>query len=146
MGKSSDKTTTFGNRDKSSFEEEDYGYSTTVEISRSTFVGEVHLKQRAYLEVVAPDESSRAYELEEGEVLVGRSSECGIQVLVENVSRKHARIFYRNDEYHIEDLDSTNGTYVNGIRVVKCALRNSDHIEIGGVKIIFNEEKGFQKT
>jgi pSer/pThr/pTyr-binding forkhead associated (FHA) protein len=146
MGKDGDKTTSFGDRDKPSSEEEDYGYSTTVEISRRTFVGEVHLKQRAYLEVVASGESSRVFELGEEEVVVGRSSECGIQVMVENVSRKHARIFFRNDEYHVEDLDSTNGTYVNGIRVVKCALRNNDHIEIGGVKILFNEEKSLKKT
>lgn len=146
MGKDSEKTTSFGDHDKSSCEGEEFGYSTTVEISRRTFVGEVPLTQRACLEVVIPEEGCRVYELVEEEVLVGRSSECGIQLLVENVSRKHARFFFKNDEYHVEDLDSTNGTFVNGIRVVKCALRNNDHVEIGGVKILFNEEKSFQKT
>jgi pSer/pThr/pTyr-binding forkhead associated (FHA) protein len=53
----------------------------------------------------------------------------------------HARIIYRNEEYQIEDLGSTNGVYVNGIKVEKCILREQDVIEIGGVKILFVEEK-----
>ena len=41
----------------------------------------------------------------------------------------------------MEDMNSTNGVYVNGVRVVKCVLRDNDQIEMGGVKIIFKEEK-----
>ena len=44
----------------------------------------------------------------------------------------------------IEDLESTNGLFVNGVKVVRCALRNNDQIELGGVRLLFNEEKGLQ--
>ena len=58
---------------------------------------------------------------------------------VENVSRKHALITFRRNEYWLEDLDITNGTYINGIKIAKCVLRNNDQIDIGGVKMYFNE-------
>jgi pSer/pThr/pTyr-binding forkhead associated (FHA) protein len=61
------------------------------------------------------------------------------------ISRRHAQITFRNEEYHLEDLGSTNGTYVNGIKIVKCILRNNDQIDIGGVKMLFTEEKSLQK-
>jgi pSer/pThr/pTyr-binding forkhead associated (FHA) protein len=78
-------------------------------------------------------------------VVIGRSTECDIQLEVQNVSRKHARVLFQNEEYLIEDLESTNGVFVNGIKTVKCVLRNNDQIEIGGVKLLFNEEKRLQE-
>lgn len=146
MSKDSDKTTGLENRDKPSPNEEDYGYSTTVEISRKTFVGKIPAKQRAYLDIMSSGGSSTVFELGEEEVILGRSPECGIHLSVDNVSRRHAKVSFRNEEYHIEDLNSKNGTYVNGIRIVKCVLRNNDYIEIGGLKILFNEEKISHKT
>jgi pSer/pThr/pTyr-binding forkhead associated (FHA) protein len=146
MGKDSEKTTAYGNVEKSPAEEDDFGYSSTVEISRKDFTGELSLRQRGSLEVISPGEEARLFELGEEEVVLGRSPECGIHLNVENVSRKHARVFFRNDDFNIEDLDSTNGTYVNGIKVAKCTLRNNDHIEIGGVKILFTEEKTSNRT
>jgi pSer/pThr/pTyr-binding forkhead associated (FHA) protein len=91
------------------------------------------------LEVIGTLENENHVELGEEEVFIGRAPECLIQLSVENVSRKHARITFRNEEYQIEDLGSTNGVYINGIKVEKCTLRKHDQIEIGGVKIIFNE-------
>jgi pSer/pThr/pTyr-binding forkhead associated (FHA) protein len=146
MGKDGQKTTAYGNRERTSKRKTEFGYSTTVEISRKDFTGEIPLRQRGSLEVIVPGESARLFELGEEDVQLGRSPDCQIHLNVENVSRKHARFFYRNDEFHIEDLDSTNGTYVNGIKVAKCTLRNNDHIEIGGVKILFTEEKTFSRT
>jgi len=117
----------------------DSGYSRTLEISRDTFIGEITSRQHAYLEVL--DETNKRFELGEEEVIVGRIPECDIQLPEGNVSRRHARIIFRNEEYQIEDLESTNGIYVNGIKIEKCILRNHDLLDIGGVKILFNEEK-----
>ena len=123
----------------------DVDFSTTSQIKRETFTGKVPVARRAYFEVVAHDENNQSIELREGEIIVGRSPKSDIHLPVDNVSRRHARILFRNEEYHIEDLNSTNGLYVNGIRVEKCALRNNDQIEIGGVKILFREEMTFKK-
>ena len=114
-------------------------FSSTLEISRKTFIGKIPGKQHALLEILG--ENPGSLELCEDEVIIGRVPECDIQLMVDNVSRKHARIVFINEEYQIEDLGSTNGIYVNGIKVEKCSLRDQDIIEIGGVKILFNEGK-----
>jgi pSer/pThr/pTyr-binding forkhead associated (FHA) protein len=125
--------------------EDGKGFDTTEEIPRGKFSDVVPLSQRAYLEITGSEEKDGIFELGERAVVIGRSTECDIQLGVQNVSRRHARVFFHNEEYLIEDLESTNGVFVNGIKVVKCVLRNNDQIEIGGVKLVFNEEKRLHK-
>jgi pSer/pThr/pTyr-binding forkhead associated (FHA) protein len=121
------------------------GFDTTAEIPRGKFADIVPLSQRAYLEITGSEEKDGIFELGEKAVVIGRSTECDIRLGVQNVSRKHARVLFQNEEYLIEDLESKNGGFVNGIKVVKCVLRNNDQIEIGGVKLVFNEEKSLHK-
>jgi len=127
-------------------EEENFGNTTTVELSREVFAGSVPAAQRAYFEIVGPHGKGKIVELGTEDIILGRSPECQVRLTPKNVSRNHARVFFRNEEYHIEDLNSTNGVYVNGIKVEKCVLRDNDQIEIGGVKILFNEERTLQKN
>ena len=121
-------------------------HSTTTKLSRDTFVEGISVKQRACLEILGFGKENRVIELGEEEIIIGRIPECEICLSIENVSRRHARVIFRNEEYFVEDLGSTNGTYVNGIKIVKCVLRNSDQINIGGVKVLFTEDKTLQKT
>lgn len=116
-------------------------FSRTAEIDRRSLINEIPAKQHGFLEITQFGYQPRHIELDEEEAVIGRSSECDVQLFLDNVSRKHARIIYTNEDYLIEDLDSTNGVYVNGIKVARCILRNHDQIEIGDVKIVFNEEK-----
>jgi len=139
MSKKGEKSVYIDKLDNQSPRNEELGHSTTAKISRDTFIGEIPIKQRAYLEITGLGDKNKVIELEEGEIIIGRDPECGIQLSIDNVSRQNTRIIFRNEEYHIEDLGSTNGTYVNGIKIVKCVLRNNDQIGIGGVKIFFNE-------
>jgi pSer/pThr/pTyr-binding forkhead associated (FHA) protein len=120
-------------------------FDTTEEIPRGKFSDIVPLSERVYLEISGSEEKDGIFELAERPVVVGRSAECDVQLGVQNVSRRHARILFHSEEYLIEDLGSTNGVFVNGIKVVKCVLRNNDQIEIGGVKLVFNEEKRLHK-
>jgi len=121
------------------------GFDTTDEIPRAKFATIMPISQRAYLEITGSEEKDGIFDLSEREVVIGRSPECDIQLGVQNVSRKHARVLLQNEEYLIEDLGSTNGVFVNGIKVAKCVLRANDQIEIGGVKLVFNEEKRLPK-
>lgn len=119
--------------------------SHTIPLSRKALLGDLNIQQRAYLEVTGTSENVRGVHLGEGEVFLGRSAECEVHLPFNNISRKHARVFFRNEEYSIEDLNSTNGTYVNGVRIVRCVLRSNDQIQIGEAKIYFVEERTCQR-
>jgi hypothetical protein len=141
LEKNKNKNAYSANPDCGNSDEEEIGYLKTTEIDRKAFLEEISTRQHAFLEIIDREGDEKRIELEEGEVIIGRIPECEIQLLVENVSRKHARIIYRNEDYSIEDLGSKNGVYVNGVKVEKCVLRRHDMIEIGGVKILFVEEE-----
>ncbi|NTU78605.1 MAG: FHA domain-containing protein [Chloroflexales bacterium] len=64
--------------------------------------------------------------------ILGRSSECDVVVREGRVSRRHAQIERRGDHYILSDLGSSNGTYVNGQRLLgQHLLRNEDRIGLG---------------
>ena len=73
------------------------------------------------------------YELSSDETLIGRSPTTDITLLDEGISREHALVTFdaENDSYTIEDLQSTNGTKVNGKRIRSVTLTHDDAIEIG---------------
>jgi FhaA, N-terminal domain/FHA domain len=73
---------------------------------------------------------------------IGRSSDCSIVLSDPNVSRRHAEIRHIGEGYSLIDLGSTNGTEVNGQRVVETALMNGDVISVGQTKLTFERRLG----
>ncbi|MBW2733708.1 MAG: DUF4388 domain-containing protein [Deltaproteobacteria bacterium] len=65
------------------------------------------------------------------ELIIGRSSDLDMVLVEDMVSRKHAKISTDNDQIVIQDLGSTNGTFVNGEKVKRVRLREGDRILIG---------------
>ncbi len=71
------------------------------------------------------------------ELWIGRDPACDVQLLDETVSGQHARLWYRNKQWWIEDLLSTNGTMLNDEKVeTPTILINEDEIRIGKVLLI----------
>lgn len=64
-------------------------------------------------------------------IVVGRSSDLDMVLVEDMVSRKHARIAMGGEGIMIEDLGSTNGTFVNGEKVKKAKLKEGDRVLIG---------------
>ena len=65
------------------------------------------------------------------ELFVGRHRSCDLVLTRPGVSRLHARLMFRNGSWVLQDLESTNGTFVNHVRVGRSQLRPGDHILFG---------------
>jgi diguanylate cyclase (GGDEF)-like protein len=64
-------------------------------------------------------------------LVIGRDADCDICIRDESVSRRHASIHPDGDAYRIRDLQSTNGTFVNDVRVTVQKLKDGDYLHIG---------------
>jgi hypothetical protein len=67
----------------------------------------------------------------QAELLIGRHDSCDVVFRDPSVSRKHARLVFRDHKWIVQDLRSTNGTIVNGVRVGRCELRPGDRLVLG---------------
>jgi pSer/pThr/pTyr-binding forkhead associated (FHA) protein len=115
-------------------------FKSTIDLKKKIEYKDNISKQYGYLIILGSNgEEKKIIELGDEDYLIGRIPECNIQFQEDNISRKHALISFRENEYWLEDLGSKNGTYINGVKVAKCSLRNNDQIDIGGVKMYFNE-------
>jgi pSer/pThr/pTyr-binding forkhead associated (FHA) protein len=85
-----------------------------------------------HLVIVAPSEQKgRSFELN-GELTVGRAAGCQVALEDNYVSQLHARVFTRDGGVWVEDLGSTNGTYLNDQRVsAPLAVRRGDQLKVG---------------
>lgn len=70
-------------------------------------------------------------------VIVGRANECALALPHPSVSRQHCRIWLQDGRYLIEDLGSTNRTFLNGKMVTRAELRDGDQIMVGSNAIKF---------
>ncbi len=73
----------------------------------------------------------------EGRNTLVTSVECSLRLSDPSVPAKHASLRYENDEYVLRDLDSKNGTYVNGEEIVTRKLAENDVIVVGDTKLKF---------
>jgi ABC transport system ATP-binding/permease protein len=79
----------------------------------------------------------RVIDLQESELMIGRIEPAGLVISDSEVSRRHARLLFRQEKYFLEDLGSINGTFLNGQRISgECPLTNGDEILIGSKVIL----------
>ena len=82
------------------------------------------------------------HELTDDAITLGRSPENLIQIDDPSVSGRHARFELVGEDYHLKDLESTNGTRVNGQPIQSILLRQGDRIRFGKVESRFEDESG----
>lgn len=111
-------------------------YETTVEVTITrdfTRALRRSAPQQAYLVVIAGPRLGHRVVLDEQPLEIGRGTQCGLQLDVDSVSRLHARVEWTGQSHKVVDLRSTNGTYVNEMRVTEQELRDADRLQIGKV-------------
>ena len=80
--------------------------------------------------------NDRVLPLAEGENVIGRDPSCGVWLDQPGVSRRHARVVVGDDVAEIEDLGSTNGTFVSEVAIAgRHPLRDADIIQVGSVDL-----------
>ena len=73
----------------------------------------------------------RSFPIGERPLLIGRSPDVDVVINDSNASRRHAEVWRTSEGVAVRDLDSTNGTYVNGHRITAVSLSPRDDVTIG---------------
>lgn len=94
----------------------------------------------AWLVIRNGDFAGTSYSLTSDETLIGRNPTTDITLLDDGISREHTVILFDESDgtFTIEDLQSTNGTKVNGKRVRSATLSDGDEIQIGHTRFEFH--------
>ena len=86
---------------------------------------------QCYLVMIYGEFLGRRFEVTDSPILIGRAAECSIQLIDDSVSRAHCRIVKGEKGVTIQDLESTNGTYVNDADVASRIVNDGDRIKVG---------------
>jgi len=86
------------------------------------------------------DPTGHEHQLRGGTTTIGRAVECDIVITSKRVSREHARLLREGRRVMLEDLSSTNGTFLNDERILEpMELRDGDIVSVGDVKFTFRD-------
>lgn len=81
-------------------------------------------------------------EIKQGDMKIGRKPGCEIHLDNLAVSGEHANIFSIGEDSFIQDMNSTNGTFINNKRITKHHLRNGDSVVIGKYSLTYLSDAG----
>ncbi|MCL1918177.1 MAG: DUF3662 domain-containing protein [Peptococcaceae bacterium] len=96
-----------------------------------------NLEIDAYLEFVEGFHLGKIFHLDQDAIIVGRQNACDLALQDDEVSRQHLTVFREGMRWCIEDLGSTNGTYVNGVHIDKYILKPGDRVRVGQTTFVF---------
>lgn len=82
------------------------------------------------------------YEINQPKVTIGRVSSNILTFEHPSISSHHCVIIKQNKQFLLKDLDSTNGTRVNGRDISETYLRRKDLVQFGSVEFVFDAEEG----
>ncbi|MFW5740047.1 MAG: FHA domain-containing protein, partial [Myxococcota bacterium] len=93
--------------------------------------------------VVSGPDSGKSFDIAAPRAIVGHSPTCDIVVRDPEISRKHCAIEVRDGVYRVRDLDSTNGTFLQGIRVADAEVPSGGRLRLGSSELVFTPKKKF---
>ena len=86
--------------------------------------------------------AGRAYELNVEKTTVGRVEDNAFQIAEPSVSSHHAEIILRGNDVVVKDLNSTNGTYINGEKITEAVLKPGQLLKLGQVELRLEGKDG----
>lgn len=100
-------------------------------------VGKIPKRYNASIVIISGYAEGMEYPISKDYTVIGRDKTAGIAVKDPLVSRQHAAIIYYDGEFILKDLESTNGTMMNGAVIQVTAIRHRDKFRIGDTTIQF---------
>lgn len=95
----------------------------------------------AQLQIILSQDTPRIHELADEKTTVGRVEDNILCIEDDSVSSHHAEIVADGGTFHLHDLGSTNGTFVNGEPTTDAILNHGDEIRFGGITCVFLSEE-----
>jgi len=106
-----------------------------LEATRAEELGKTLLEENrpfcGWLAITEGPLSGEAFHLYEGRNIIGSSSPCDIQIQGEGIQTQHLSIRFSSGKWTLTDLDTDEGTHLNGVRVSRAELKDGDTIRIG---------------
>ncbi len=110
---------------------------TTIRLAPETIAKMTGSSRRAFVVVLSGDRMGEMFPLKRAhQTTVGRGVQTDVCLNDEGISRVHALIEEENGTYYLSDAGSTNGTYANGHKVERYALKEGDKVQIGATSVL----------
>jgi hypothetical protein len=93
------------------------------------------------IDTVTVGETDHDVALRGDRVVIGRLQDCDLCLSDANVSRRHAELLLIDSDWYVQDLESTNGTMLNGEPVARARLRDGDIVEIGVTRLTYHRAR-----
>lgn len=93
--------------------------------------------RRYSLAVILGAGAGQIFQLGRPRVILGRGAGCDVQLQDSETSRKHAMLEIHDDEAALTDLDSTNGTFLDGVKIQKASIRSQQEFSLGTTTLMF---------
>ena len=85
----------------------------------------------ATLVILAGPEEGTTYRITESVTLIGREDDCHVVLTDQRTSARHAMVFFASGEFRVRDLESTNGSLLNGSPLSEFAFHDGDDLRCG---------------
>ena len=95
----------------------------------------------AYLRYTCPGRNPLTVQLVKDVTVIGRSAQTDVPLADDNASRQHCQVRKWAGKFMVEDLQSKNGTFVNGAKVTIAELKDGDLIAIGDQMLVFKKDE-----
>src|SRR5258708_7351936 len=94
----------------------------------------------ASVTVIFGGQEQKVFQLDQPRMVVGREPSCEIHIDNLGISRNHCPFLNKSDSFVLQDLGSSNGTYVNGRKITEHYLNDADEVIIGKYTLRFKNE------
>jgi len=117
--------------------QDDFGDDKTAMVDISMLTDERTQDVIGWVVPLSGAQRGQDFRLVTGKNIAGTSADCDIVLTDAYMSGRHATIRHEEDSFLLIDLDSTNGTYVNGKRIAKQEIFDNDTLRFGKVELRF---------